>query len=49
MAADRGFPSSWKRVQQETRELFRDPNLLAYYPEFAIADVDDNQNRPRNI
>ncbi|HEY2227680.1 MAG TPA: amidohydrolase family protein [Xanthobacteraceae bacterium] len=46
MAADRGFPSMWKRVQQETRESFRDPNLLAYYPQFAIADVEDNQRSP---
>jgi imidazolonepropionase-like amidohydrolase len=43
MAADRSFPSMWKRVQQETRESFRDPSLLAYYPPFAIADVEDNQ------
>ena len=46
MAADRSFPSMWKRVQQETRDSFRDPNLLAYYPQFAIADVEDNQKSP---
>jgi hypothetical protein len=46
MAADRGFPSMWKRVQQETRDSFRDPSLLAYYPQFAIADVEDNQQSP---
>jgi hypothetical protein len=46
MAADRGFPSMWKRVQQETRDAFTDPNLLAYYPRFAIADVEDNQQSP---
>jgi hypothetical protein len=46
MAADRGFPSMWKRVQQETRDVFTDPNLLAYYPPFAIVDVEDNQQSP---
>jgi len=46
MAADRSFPSMWKRVQQETRDAFTDPDLLAYYPPFAIADVEDNQKSP---
>jgi hypothetical protein len=46
MAADRGFPSMWKRVQQETRDAFADPNLLAYYPKFAIVDLEDNQQSP---
>ncbi len=46
MAADRGFPSMWKRVQQETRDAFADPNLLAYYPRFAIVDLEDNQQSP---
>jgi imidazolonepropionase-like amidohydrolase len=46
MAADRGFPSMWKRVQQETRDAFTDPSLLAYYPKFAIEDVEDNQRSP---
>ncbi len=46
MAADRGFPSMWKRVQQETRDAFTDPDLLAYYPRFAIVDVTDNQQSP---
>jgi imidazolonepropionase-like amidohydrolase len=46
MAADRSFPSMWKRVQQETREAFTDPNLLAYYPRFAIVDLEDNQKMP---
>ena len=46
MAADRSFPSMWKRVQQETRAAFTDPNLLAYYPRFAIVDLEDNQKMP---
>jgi imidazolonepropionase-like amidohydrolase len=46
MAADRSFPSMWKRVQQETREAFTDPNLLAYYPRFAIVDLEDDQKMP---
>jgi len=46
MAADRSFPSMWKRVQQETRSVFTDPNLLAYYPRFAIVDLEDNQKMP---
>ena len=32
MAADRGFHKNWARVQAETYEVFKDPNLLAYYP-----------------
>ena len=46
MAADRGFASSWHRVQQEDRELFSDPNLLAYYPDYAIQDLYDNVKSP---
>jgi len=46
MAADRSFPSMWKRVQQETRAAFTDPNLLSYYPRFAIVDLEDNQKMP---
>jgi hypothetical protein len=46
MAADRGFWSMLKRVQQETRDAFTDPNLLFYYPQFAIADLQDNQQSP---
>jgi hypothetical protein len=48
MAADRGFSSSQKRVQQETIDVFADPNLRAYYPEFAIRDVQQNQEDPHN-
>lgn len=46
MAADRGFGSNWKRIQQETIDNFKDPNLLAYYPKYAIADVIENQKSP---
>jgi imidazolonepropionase-like amidohydrolase len=46
MAADRGFGSNWKAVQQETREVFEDPNLRAYYPEYSIQDVLENQKDP---
>jgi len=42
MAADRGFSASWKRVQQEDRDVFNDPNLRAYYPEFAINELYQN-------
>ncbi len=48
MAADRGFPSSWKRVQQEARDAFEDPNLRAYYPEFMIRDLWQNVEDPQN-
>ena len=48
MAADRGFTVSQKRVQQETADNFVDPNLLAYYPVFAIRDVEQNQEDPHN-
>jgi len=48
MAADRGFPSSWKRVQQEDREVFNEPNLRSYYPEFAIHDLWQNVDDPHN-
>jgi len=48
MAADRGFPSNWKRVQQEDREVFNDPNLRAYYPEFAIRDLWQNVEDAHN-
>jgi hypothetical protein len=35
MATDRGFPSMWKRVQEESHAAYSDPQMLAYYPEFA--------------
>jgi hypothetical protein len=43
MATDRGFPSMWKRVQEESHAAYTDPQMLAYYPEFAIQDLHDNQ------
>jgi len=43
MATDRGFPSMWKRVQEESHAAYSDPQMLAYYPEFAIQDLHDNQ------
>ena len=46
IAADRGFASSWKRIQQEDREVFADPNLRAYYPEYAVQDLLDNAKSP---
>ena len=46
MAADRSFPSSWKRVQQESHDAFDDPNLRAYYPAYAIQDLWDNVKSP---
>lgn len=46
MAADRGFWSQIKRIQQETHDAFTDPNMLTYYPKFAILDVEDNQADP---
>ena len=49
MAADRGFASSWHRVQQEDRELFSDPNLRAYYPNYAIQDLYDNVKSPEEF
>ena len=44
IAADRGFPSSWKRLQQEDRELLSDPNLRTYYPEAAVQDLMDRRD-----
>ncbi len=43
MAADRGFPSMWKRVQAESHAAYTDPQMLAYYPQFSIQDLYDNQ------
>ena len=34
MATDRGFPSMWERVIKEDEELFADPVLRTYYPEY---------------
>lgn len=46
IAADHGFPSSWKRIQQEDRELLSDPDLRSYYPAYAAADLTDNNKSP---
>jgi imidazolonepropionase-like amidohydrolase len=46
IAADRGFPSSWARIQQEDRDVFNDPNLRAYYPQFMIQDLWQNVQSP---
>jgi hypothetical protein len=46
IAADRGFASSWKRIQQEDHEAFTDPNLRAYFPEYAMQDLYDNVKSP---
>ena len=46
IAADRGFPSSWKRLQQEDRELLSDPALRSYYPEGLVQDLMDNVRSP---
>ncbi len=42
MATDRGFPSMWERVQKEDEELFADPMLRTYYPEYMIQHTMDN-------
>ncbi len=46
IAADHGFPSSWKRIQQEDRELLADPDFRSYYPAYAVADLMDNNKDP---
>lgn len=42
IATARSLPSNWKRHQEETNNFFTDPNLLAYYPAYSIADVKEN-------
>jgi hypothetical protein len=42
MAADRGFSKNWKRVQEETYDTFKDPQLLAYYPDYSIKDLHEH-------
>ncbi len=42
MATDRGFPSMWERVQKEDRELFSDPVLRSYYPQYMIEHTLEN-------
>jgi imidazolonepropionase-like amidohydrolase len=46
MATGRGFSKSWTRVQQESRAVFTDPDLLAYYPEYAYRDLFEHQQSP---
>lgn len=46
MATARGFHKNWARVQQEDHEVFNDPELRAYYPEFAIRDLWENVQSP---
>jgi hypothetical protein len=48
IAADRGFASSWTRIQQEDREVFADPELRGYYPDYAIQDLYDNVRSPQD-
>jgi hypothetical protein len=38
----------WKRVQQESRAAYTDPAMLAYYPQFSIEDLYDNQQSPED-
>ncbi len=45
-AADHGFPSTWQKIRQEDRELFTNTDLLSYYPQYAIADLMDNNKMP---
>jgi imidazolonepropionase-like amidohydrolase len=42
MATGRGFSKNWKRVQEETYEVFKDPALLAYYPQHSILDLHEH-------
>lgn len=46
IAADRGFPSNWKRIQEEDRDLLYDPAFRSYYPDYAVADLLDNVKSP---
>jgi len=46
MATDRGFPSMWKRVQQEDQEFFSDPVLRTYYPAYQMQHTLDNVKDP---
>ncbi len=46
VAMDRGLTSTWARVQQEDRDVFNDPNLRAYYPQFTMEDLWDNAKSP---
>jgi len=46
MATARGFHRNWARVQQEARDVFQDPEMLSYYPEFSIHDLWENVQSP---
>ena len=46
MATARGFHKNWKRVQQEARDVFQDPEMLAYYPQHSIRDLWENVQSP---
>ena len=48
MATARGLHKNWKRVQQEDREVFDDPNIRAYYDEGAIVDLWQNVDSVEN-
>jgi hypothetical protein len=48
MATDRGLHKNWKRVQQDDRDVFEDPQLRAYYPPEAIANLWQNVDSPEN-
>jgi len=46
VALDRGFYSSADSVRQDAYDLFNNPDLRAYYPEYSIADLHDNLREP---
>lgn len=46
MATGRGFHKNWARVQQESRDFYKDPVLRQYYPNYAIRAVWENQKAP---
>jgi hypothetical protein len=48
MAASRGFHKNWARVQREDREVFSDPEMLAYYPRHSIVDLWENVQSPED-
>ena len=45
-ASDRGFPSTWKRVQQETADFAADPALPAYFPKVQLRGLVENAKDP---
>ena len=46
MATARGFHVNWAQVQREAPEVFTDPEMLSYYPQFAIDDLNENNQSP---